>query len=237
MRKLLRKLRRGFKPACLTATLATCWQAGQVARADTSPPNWGDPVTLSFTGTVSPATTSLSHVFLIYGTGYSSFDSALFSLELGDFTAGQSSPFSVQGSAVYEDSAFWIVAGLYGDLSGGQLMEGVNGVTLGVLTTEGAPWSEFTYPYDEAAAFTGLLNDAPGNIFSYCLHGDSRHNQYMSQLEFTGSSVLWNFSNASNNGQMEITSRIVPEPGSIVLFAIGGMIVAAWRRRSASTCR
>jgi hypothetical protein len=232
MLKFLRKIRKGFRTACLTATLTTCWQIGQVVKADISPlPNWGDEVTLNFSGSVSPSTKNLSHLFLIYGTSYSGVPYSLFTIKLGDFTAGLSTPFSVSGSALYDETLSWYTIGLYGDISSGQYIEGTNGVTLGITNVaEGDQWS-WRFFTSEEMVFTNLLNDTPQNIYSN-LWDESWHCQNGAGLNITDSSVLWNFSNASNNGQIEITSEIVPEPISIILFGGGGMIVVVFRRRN-----
>lgn len=231
MRKLLRRLRKGLKTACLTAALTTCWQIGQVAKADITPPDWGDEVTIRISGTVSPAINDLTHVFFIYGTGYSSLGYGPWAVKLGDFPAGQSTDFSVQGTAIYQESLFWYTAGLYGDISSGLYIEGVNGVTLGINATEGDPWN-WHFPLNEQETFTQLLNDTPGSNFASVLDGGSAHAEWMTGLEFNSSSILFNFSNASNNGLIQITSEVVPEPVSIVLFGTGGMIVVALRRRN-----
>ena len=232
MRKLLRQLGKGFKPACLTATLATCWQVGQVAKAQTTQPNWGEEITISFTGTISPATESLSHMFLIYGTGTSGgVDSALNILNLGNFNAGQDTAFSATGNEYYADFTWWYTAALYGDTSSGQYLEGVNGVTLGIWAWEGDSWDS-RFPLAEATAFTCLLNDTPEDLPPWQDWNQGWHiNQFMNGGN-TASAPLFNFSNAVQNGGMQVEIQIVPEPGSIVLLWTGGMIVAARRRRS-----
>ncbi len=99
MRKFLKQLRKGLRAACVTAALATCWNVGQsVAHAGY---DIGDPVTIQFSGSISPVENNLSHVFLIYCTGTSSWRSAMNLVEIGDFMAGQTGIFSVTGQAVY----------------------------------------------------------------------------------------------------------------------------------------
>jgi hypothetical protein len=170
-------------------------------------------------------------VFFIYGTGYSSLDYGPWTIKLGDFPAGRSTDFSVQGTAIYHESLFWYTAGLYGDISSGQYIEGVNGVTLGIgNVTEGDMWN-WKFFISEQTVFTNLFNDTPQNIYSN-LWDESWHVQYLAGLDITDSSVLFNFSQASNNGQMQIKSEVVPEPVSIVLFGTGGMIIVYLRRRN-----
>jgi len=228
LRKSFKKLRKRLKTACITAVLVTSWQAGQQARADLSPPpNYGDEVTLKFSGTISPSSTDVSHLFLIYETGASSwaYDNII---KLGDFTSGQTTPFSVSGKGYYRSEFYWFAAGLYGDISSGQYIEGINGVVLGINAQAGDSWNTHFQDHDENTVFNKLLNDNPSDIRYYTY---SKHYAYGSYLEISESSVLFNFSNASNNGNMQIQSEIVPEPVSIILFGTGGMIVVALRRR------
>jgi type 1 fimbria pilin len=233
MLRLLRKLRKGFKTACLTATLATCWQIGQAAKADTSSPNWGDEVTYKFTGTVSPSTNGLSHMFLIYGTGSSgTIDFPLGFISLGSFQANQTTSFSALGNARYNEFVWWCTAGLYGDTSSGQYIEGTNGVTLGILASEGDSW-DLRSPIlgGEANAFTCLLNNTPENMTIWEYVEQGWHVDEPGTTVLNTSSDLFNFSQATGNGQIEFTIEIVPEPVSIVLFGTGGMIITALRRR------
>ena len=226
MRRILRRLRKGIKTACLTALLATCWQAGQPAQVSAAT------VTIQFSGTVSPAVNNISHLFLIYGIGYSSIDYALSAVKLGDFPAGETTPFTVftTTNAYSIDNLWWYTAGLYGDISRGEYSEGINGVTLGIDALEGDPWSSY-FSSSEAIIFNHLLNDNPGNLPSF---GESWNGWYFSisdGLEITASSVLFDFSTASNNGQISFESQIVPEPVTIVLLGAGGPFVL-YRRRN-----
>jgi hypothetical protein len=231
MLKFLRRFRKKFKTACLTAALVTCWQVGQPAKADTH--QYGDPVTIKFTGTISPSVQSLSHVFLIFGTGYSSFDYGPWFIKLGDASIGGGKSFSEEKDIIYGESVYWAFAGLYGDTSSGTYIEGVNGVVLGTKSKQGDSWGWYNSP-SESDAFNQLLNDAPGAGFVDILNDDIRNGGWIDYgwTGFSDSSVLWNFSNASSNGQVEMKVEIVPEPVSIVLFGTGGLIVAALRRRT-----
>jgi hypothetical protein len=228
MLKFLRKIRKGFRTACLAAALTTCWQLGREANAAINPLlNEGDEVTLRFSGTVSPTTNNISRLFLIYETGTSSWGH--FNLiNLGDFIAGQSSSFSVLGNGYYYPEFSWYVAGLYGDITGDKYIEGTNGVVLGIYAQVGDLWNSHS-EYDESWIFSQLLNDKPSGYQYYVNY--SRHGDYESYLEVSESSVLFDFSNASNNGNMQFQSEIIPEPISIVLLGGGGMIVVAFRRQ------
>jgi len=123
MRRILKQLRKGLRAACVTAALATCWNVGQSAQAALE---IGDPVSVQFSGTVSPTVSDLSHVYLIYGTGTSTYaEYGLNALLLGDYSVGNLNTFSVQGDAVYSGHILWFVAGLYGDISSGHYSEGI----------------------------------------------------------------------------------------------------------------
>jgi hypothetical protein len=230
MRKFLKKLRKGLKTACLTVALTTCWNIGQTAKAD--PPNWGDEVTIRFSGTVSPNTDDLSHLFLLYGTGYSGVEYGFWAVKLGDFPAGQSNSFSVQGTANYHESLFWAVAGLYGDITSNQYTPGVNGVTLGTVAAEGDSWSYHSYWVSEEETFGHLINDDVAQLSSDAGLLSWPHFEWYCGLETSVTADLFDFSQAGKNGQMSLQSVIVPEPVSIVLFGTGGMIVVALRHRN-----
>lgn len=229
MSNLSKTIRKSLKPACLTATLATCWQAGQVAKADIIWPPTGSPITIQFQGTVSPSTESLSHMFLIYSTGTSS--SMLYPLNilsLGNFAAGQNTSFSIAGDGYCDGSIWWYTAALYGDTSSGQYTEGVNGVTLCLWDSAGDPW-DLRVPIPEATAFSYLLNDTPENLPAW----QSWDQRWL--ISGFGSSDTWpllNFSNASPNGELQMNIEFVPEPTDILWLATGAMILAALRRRS-----
>jgi hypothetical protein len=229
MRGFLKRLRKGLKTACITAALTTCWQIGQVAKADITLPNPGDQVTIRFSGTVSPEVNDISHVYLIYGAGSSGSWSGFQAVSLGDFPVGHSSSFSVLGTVIYDNYWIWYAAGLYGDITSGEYIEGVNGVNLGIQAAEGQPW-DWVFRISEETAFASLLNDTPEDISSE-YWPDHEHRHEMTGLEFADSSVLFNFSNAVQNGQIEINVEVVPEPISFVLFGTGGMIAVALRRR------
>jgi hypothetical protein len=232
--KFLRKIRKGLRTACLTAALTTCWGIGQVAKAEITPMyHNGDAVAFQFSGTVTPTQNNISHLFFIYGTGYSSLEFGPWTMKLGDFPAGQSNTFSVQLNATFGESAYWIVAGLYGDISSGQYIEGTNGVVLGINDSEGSSW-RWNYHLTQQTAFSALLDDNPGGQFTFFLNeGGIRHGGWYGYewQEFTDSSILFNYSPANNNGQIQLNVEVVPEPVSIILFGGGGMIVIALRRQ------
>jgi hypothetical protein len=232
MLRFLRKFRKKFKTACLTAALTTCWQVGQAAKADVSPLyNWGDEVTFKLTGTVSPSTRSLSHMFLIYGTGTSGgIYFPLGFINLGSFEANKDTSFSALEDTPYGDFMWWYTAGLYGDTSSGQYIEGTNGVTLGIWASEGDSWDS-RVPVAEATAFAYLLNDTPENLPTWQDWNQGWHIDEPAYMVFNTSSDLFDFSQAAKNGQIEFKLEVVPEPISIVLFGTGGMIVVTLRRR------
>ncbi len=228
MRRFLKRLRKGIKGACLTAVLATCWQVGQVAQAGLIQQfNPGDEVTVEFSGTVSPTVNNLSHLFLIYQTGTSS-DDYYFTrryLKLGDFPSGQTTAFSVLGTINYDDRIEWKVAALYGDISSGQYIEGINGVTLGSGLSDGASWDTYTY-MDEPSMFNYLLNDEPQNMGYFKFFFAN----YNSEANFSRTMTLYDFSQASYNGQLYIESEVVPEPITIALLGTGGLVILRRRR-------
>jgi hypothetical protein len=223
MRRFFKRLRRGLKTACLAAALTTCWGIGQTAQAELQ---YGDEITMHFTGTVSPDTNDLYQVYLLYGTGSSDVYYGYWALKLGDFTVGGDNSFSVYGTANYHDSLFWAVAGLYGDLGGGVYEEGTNGVTLGTQVWEGLPWDEYWVP--EADMFTYLLTDDEPQL---CSNADNIGGLHWDSLETSSTYDLFDFSTASNNGQIYLESVIVPEPITVVMLGSGWLLVVASRRQ------
>lgn len=220
MRRILKQLRKGLRTACVTAALATCWNVGQTAQAEI----------VEFSGMVSPTENDISHLFLIYGTGYSQTIQNLDSINLGDFSAGQSTPFTVFDSIGGGREFFWFAAGLYGDISSGQYIEGVNGVTLGIDGTEGDLWSSY-FSESEEGVFSQLLNDQPGTLGITSGWWEGWNVDYDSYLEVVDMSALYDFSQASDNGQIYIESEVVPEPITILLFGSGGIFVLYSRHR------
>lgn len=231
MPNLSKTLRRNLKPACLTATLVTCWQVGQVALAQPTGPNLGDPITIQFDGTVSPSTASLSHMYLVYGTGSSG--EMLFPLNvvsLGDFGAGQGTPFSVTGEAYYADFVWWYVAALYGDASSGQYLEGVNGVTLSIWAPEGDSWDSLV-SIPEATAFNYIWNGAPQNLPPW----NGIYDWNLREFGNDGNhalATLSDFSNAAPNGEIRFDFQMVPEPAGLLWLGTGAAALAALRRRN-----
>jgi hypothetical protein len=232
MLKFLRKIRKGFKTACLTAALTTCWNVGQTAKAD-----WAE-VTFKVTGTVSITEKNVSNLYLLYGLN-NSYVREFALLNLGNFSAGVAKDFSVNMAVLYDEAFFdsddrnmyWQGVGLYGDISSGTYTEGINGVTLGINAAVGDSWSTYC-GYSEGYIFSQLLNNAPG-----FLKGDSYFYPWYSSGEFQGQDInltidLYDFSDASYNGQIQFNAEVIPEPVSIVLFGTGGMIVVALRRRN-----
>ena len=225
MRKFLKQLRKGLRAACVTAALATCWNVGQsVAHAGY---DIGDPVTIQFSGSISPVENNLSHVFLIYCTGTSSWRSAMNLVEIGDFMAGQTGIFSVTGQAVYNYELYCLVAGVYGDISGGEYIEGVNGVTF----SESGSWIWSSVGVTEETMFDYLVNDNEAALMGLA-HDQYYSYEYFWQLEQTRTCDLYDFSGPVANGSAQITTTIVPEPITILLFGSGGAIVLCRKRKS-----
>lgn len=226
MRSFLKQLRKGFKTACLTAALATCWQVGQTAEV------MATPIEIQISGAVAPVTNDLSHLYFIYGTGYSSLFGPLDAVLLGDFTAGQTTPFSVTTTINDNETLWWYTASVYGDVSGGTYSEGTNGVTLGINASEGDPWSSYSYSYDEADFFDDILNDIPENLPEYSsIWNGWNGEQYSAGVEIADSSILYDFSTASSNGTITISTEIVPEPTTIVLLGTGGFFTLRRRKK------
>lgn len=244
MRRILKQLRKGIRAACVTAAVATCWNVGEpVAHAN---PGWGDQVTIQVSGTVKPAEKDLSHVFLIFCTGASSWQSDYQAVHLGDFDAGQSGAFSIQANAKYDPVSYWIIAGLYGDISGGQYVEGTNGVTLNAMYDSGDVWSDdwadFFKRIYQPDIGDAVLSRSQSDMFTYLLNGDIAKlteevywdYKYMtnsSDLEFTMTAALYNFSVPTQNGTVEITSTVIPEPTTVLLLGAGGVVALVLKRR------
>jgi hypothetical protein len=89
-------------------------------------------------------------------------------------------------------------------------------------------WNTHCLYQDERTVFNELLNDDPFSISGIIY---TRHGYDDCYLEVSATNDLFNFSQASNNGTIQIQSEIVPEPISIVLFGGGGLIIVAFRRQ------
>lgn len=230
MRRILKQLRKGLRTACVTAALATCWNVGQPAQAAIVEH------AVNFSGTVSPTVDDLSHLYLIYGTGYSTIEHPLGAISLGDFLAGQTETFSVFANlwgyeTPVKDGLWLYTAGLYGDVSSGQYVEGVNGVVLGINASESDLWETYFPSLDEETAFSDLLNDNPSLLPSFGTSWNGWHSYYECDFEMADTNVLFDFSQASDNGLINIESEVVPEPITIFLFGSGGIFVLYSRRR------
>lgn len=231
MRKFLKQLQKGLRAACATAALATCWNVGQsVAQAGHE---WGDEVTVRISGTISPSITDLSHVFLIFCTGVSTWQSDYQAVNLGQFSAGRAEAFSVQVTAIYMEEFNWIIAGLYGDLSVGQYTEGTNGVALSAnydpafWTTDG--WYDFISP-SESDVFEYLLSDNAQTVANNVTTYEYRY--LTGYLECSETRSLYNFSNPVYNGIVQIASTVVPEPATILWLGCGGVVVFVRKKRN-----
>ena len=218
MRKFLRMLRKGFKTACLTTALVTCWNIGHATPAIAAPA-YGEEVTMKFSGTISPTANDLSNVYLIYCTGTSSSRTDMNAIALGDFTAGQTGAFSVTGQALFNQTAYCLVAGVYGDDVG---------VTLNI---NGPTWIWDSLGVTEETMLNYLINDDMLALEGM-LHNGYYNYTYFSYLEGTRSINLYDYSSPSANGTGEITTEIIPEPASLLLFGTGGYIISRFQRRN-----
>jgi len=231
MKRLIRRLRKGVKTACLTAVLVTCWGVGQSVKAT---PNFGDQVVVKCNGTISPTTNDLSHVYLLYATGSSGWFGKFF-VGLGNIIAGHSVPFVCNVDTEYYWDVGWAILALYGDTSGGQYDENLNGVTVTFYSPsfEGQTWTNvFGSHREEEDWFDCLFNDDISGLDTLLCSGYyGCPNPYNSDsyLDFDDSGHLFDFSTASYNGTVDIHSEIVPEPVTVLLVGAGGIIV--WRRR------
>lgn len=230
MRKFLKQLRKGLRTACVTAALATCWNVGQsVAHAGYS---YGDDVTVQFSGTVSPTISDLSHVYLIYGSGSSGGYSAYNAVRLGDFLVSGPSSFSAYGDVVYDDYIIWFITGIYGETGDGYT-EGINGVALSASYNPSSSywdsWDDFVH-IPEETMFNYLLND---DIASLSTDQYSRMDYHVSfgNLPTLIERELFNFSEISENGVVQVNFEIVPEPITVLLFGSGGVVVLRRKRR------
>jgi len=231
MRKFLRRLKKGFKTACLTTALVTCWNIGHSTPVNAAL-NFGDPITMKFSGTVSPATNDISNLYLIlvYGSGSSSIGRHFSAVKLGDFTANQTTAFTVYDDTIYRYSLYWATAGLYGDTSGGQYNANINGVTIAKPGIDpGESWDSHMFT-NINTMFDYLLNDNEAQLAQY----HCKYFYYDDDYDYTSSGEtvpLYDFSTATANGEMFIQYEIVPEPTSLVLFAAGVYIFSRYRRR------
>ncbi len=227
MRRVLKRLRKGIKSACLAAALVTCWSVGQPAQVSAAT------VELRFSGTVSPAVNDVSHLYLIYGTNWSGDLWDLGSTKLGDFSAGQTTAFSVLGDFEDIQRIYWSTAGLYGDISGGQYAEGLNGVTLGMNISAGNSWAYYSHSVNEGTVVNPLLHGTIENVHPDWWDVGSWYRDYCygsEELEFSETINLFDFSSASSNGSLYVGAEEVPEPISIILFAAAGMLALPRRR-------
>lgn len=233
MKRLIRRLRHKMKAACVVAAVVTCWNVGQPANADYSP---GETVNVHFSGSIAPTVNDLKHVYLIYGTGYSGLESDLSALFLGDFVAGNTTPFNAYGVAEYNQATHWGILGLYGDISGGIYDGEINGVTVALdWSAEGRGWSNAFYQSNEAeeSLFNYLYTKDTATLLSYL---DDKYefmcSDYEGYLEFSNTVSLYDFSEASNNGSVALNSEIVPEPITVLLVGAGSLMVLRRKRKT-----
>jgi len=110
-------------------------------------------------------------------------------------------------------------------------------VTLGIDGSEGNLWSSY-FSLSQADIFNYLINDNSDILVSDSSYPNNflwdwngwHWNGYESGLEITDSSILFDFSQASDNGTIDLTTQNIPEPVTIILLGTGGVFVL-WRKR------
>ncbi len=228
MRRIIKRLRKGLKTACLTVTLATCWGVGQQAQAaEIELQNTVD--MYRFTGIVEPTANDLSKLLLIYGTGNSYiFTDGPYVVSIGDFSAGASTSFDVTGEACAgERELWWMAVGLYGDISSGKYnTDGSNGVTVSLNpSSAGYNWNSIFDTSDEETVFDYVYNEDIENLKIWAASEEKLQYDSDYEYEFSDSCTLYDFSEATANGTITFDVQVVPEPVSVILAGIGGIMV------------
>ena len=229
--------KRSVKTLCLGVALVTAWGVGETKGLFVV----GDEYV--FSGSIAPAASDLSNIYLLYGTGFSASLTFFDTIPLGAVSAGNTLPFSETAFVESGNDNGLIVIGTYGDTTGG-FNDGVNGVsmTMDTLYGEGVPPLYQQPSYDH---WDDYFSTAESVVFGYLTTGDTAgletfygneiYTQYdqlfvYSETPVTKDRILLNFSDVADGGSASITT-VVPEPSTMTLTALGLLAVFGRRKR------
>lgn len=207
------------KAACAAAAVATCWAVGQEAHALDTPISLTSPATVSIT-----PTDPLSNLYLVYGIGLSG--TSTYSLKLADTVAGGTTTtynVTLDIPAFDRDSSEFVYT-----LLGVTNASTTPGVSI-LLTNDNAN-SAIT----DGSEYTDLFFEPKADLITALQTDDTPALEQFLEFELFSigflqsgdSGTLVNFSTATNGG----SASLVPEPGSLALLGLGGLLIARRRR-------
>ena len=236
-----------IKNVCIATSFILCFSLGQTAYGSFSEfILTNEDFEFQISGTVSPATDNITHLYFVYGTGESSLEDMQNIVFLGEFSGGETQPFYItrqfsnNGEVTYhkDDSIWWYVAGVYGQTNNGVYDDNINGVTLAMDNLEeGKTWFESVngplfddgedYSTDEAVVYNKLVSHDLEVLGKY----ESSAPQWFKSVD-SGWAInnvtidLYSYSVAAEKSStMTITTVVIPEPLTIFLLVAGSVCI------------
>ncbi len=218
-------LNKNLKAACAATAVATCWGVGQQAQALVVI----EPMGIS--GTISPTTKGLTHVYLFYASNASGF---MQNFALPDAPAGVTTSYFVNAALTGSPETYTIM-GVY-DKTAGLIsisLGGINAIGNSFDATFDSPGFDFTEATIASALISGNLgqgNDAgsPAQLAQTLSFNQNGYGTFNVTTPKTGEvSTLISFSDGALDGS---AFAAVPEPGAAGLVGLGGLVLLFRRR-------